>query len=78
MPGGALGDHGRVLVTEDVLPSGREPSQATLIDLEVLVMGPGRQRAAEEYDRLFARAGLRLTRLVPCQGSLGIVEAVRA
>ncbi|MPZ96328.1 MAG: methyltransferase [Propionibacteriales bacterium] len=74
----ALGDHGRVLVTEDVLPSGLEPSQAKLIDLEMLVMGPGRQRTEEEYGRLFARAGLRLTRLVPCQGSLGVVEAVRA
>ncbi len=74
----ALPEGGRVLLAEDVLPTGTEPSPAKWIDLEMLVMGTGRQRTEDDYRRLFERAGLALFDVVPCVGSLCVVEASRA
>jgi len=74
----ALDDGGRVLLAEAVLPEQVEPSPAKLIDLAMLVMGPGRQRTESEYRDLFQRAGLRLSRIDPSGPAFSIVEAVAA
>jgi hypothetical protein len=74
----AMNADGRVLLGEAVLPDGPEPHPATWIDLEMLVMGAGRQRTEEEYRALFRRAGLRLTRVVPSHEMFDLVEAVAA
>jgi hypothetical protein len=41
------------------------------------VMNAGRERTAEEYRRLFAAAGLRLTRIIPT-GAASLIEGERA
>jgi hypothetical protein len=74
----AMNDDGRLLLGEAVLPDGTEPHPATWIDLEMLVMGAGRQRTEEEYRALFRRADLRLTRVVPTHAMFDLVEAVAA
>jgi hypothetical protein len=61
----ALGAGGRVLLVEAVLPDGPEPSPAKLVDVEMLVMGPGRQRTESELRDLLQRAGLHLSRIHP-------------
>ncbi|MGH3768076.1 MAG: methyltransferase [Pseudonocardiaceae bacterium] len=74
---GAMADTACVLLAEVVVPTGNEPSGGKLLDLEMLVMtGGGRQRTEAEYRSLFARAGLRLTRIVPSSGVVSLVEAV--
>ncbi|MEV4101203.1 methyltransferase [Nonomuraea sp. NPDC049649] len=72
----AMRDGGRVLLCEAVIPDPpREPTAATLIDLEMLVIARGaRQRTAGEYAELFERAGLRLAR-VSGGGVFNVVEA---
>ncbi|WP_395104249.1 methyltransferase [Actinomadura sp. SCN-SB] len=75
----AMNPGGRVLLAEAVLPDGREPSRAKLIDLEMLIIGPrgARQRTESEFRDLFARSGLRLSRVVPADGMpFSLVEAV--
>jgi hypothetical protein len=74
----AMNDGGRVVLGEAVLPDGPAPHPAKWIDLEMLVMGSGRQRTEEEYRGLFARAGLRLARVIGGHEVFSLVEAVAA
>ena len=66
---------GRVLVVECVVPDGDESSFSKLLDLNMLVMNGGRERTQTEFQRLFAAAGLRMTRVVPTLSPLSVVEA---
>jgi O-methyltransferase/methyltransferase family protein len=65
---------GRVLVVECVVPDGDENSFTKLLDLNMLVMNGGRERTKAEFQRLFAAAGLRMTRVIPTLSPLSIVE----
>jgi len=73
----AMRPGGRVLVVENVIPSGNEPCFGKLLDLMMLVVG-GRERTMEEYEKLFSAAGLRLTRIVPTDHEVSVVEGIRA
>ncbi len=70
------GTRGKVILLESVLPAGNAPDFGKVIDLEMLAMPGGRERTAEEFDALFARAGFELTRIVPTQSPLSVIEAV--
>jgi hypothetical protein len=73
-----MGNSCCVLLAEIVLPEGRDPSMGKLADLEMLVMtAGGRQRTEAEFQALFSRVGLRLTRIVPSAGMVSLIEAVR-
>lgn len=66
---------GRVLLLEWVLAPGNEPDMGKFIDLEMLLMPGGRERTAEEFADLFTRAGFELTRIVPTESPLSVIEA---
>jgi hypothetical protein len=68
--------NGRVIVLDAVLQPGNEPDLGKLIDLEMLMMPGGRERSAEEFKALFAGAGFEVTRIIPTESPVGIVEAV--
>ncbi|MBV9030941.1 MAG: hypothetical protein JO364_11705 [Pseudonocardiales bacterium] len=73
----AMADTGCVLLAELVLPEGAAPSMAKLADLGMMIMtSGGRERTEAEYRALFDRAGLRLTRIVPGNGPVSLLEAV--
>ncbi|HEU5157413.1 MAG TPA: methyltransferase [Streptosporangiaceae bacterium] len=74
----ALNPGGRVLLGESVLPDEIRPSRAKWMDLEMLVMNVrgARQRTRREYRDLFARAGLRLTRIMGDGEVFALVEGV--
>jgi O-methyltransferase domain/Dimerisation domain len=72
MPQGA-----RLLVVEHVLPPGDEPSFGKLLDLNMLLLPGGVERTEDEFRRLYEVAGFRLTRIVPAQGDLSVVEGQR-
>jgi hypothetical protein len=75
----ALGQQGKVLIVDPVLPPGSTPHYGKLLDLEMLVLTPrGRERTKIEYTELLRGAGFRLSRVVATKGPLSIVEAVRA
>jgi SAM-dependent methyltransferase len=71
--GKALLPGGMVLVIESVLPPGNEWHFGKWLDLTMLVIPEGRERTAEEYDRLFAAAGLKLVEIVPTAGDVSII-----
>jgi hypothetical protein len=71
------GQNGRVILLEAVIPPGNSPDFGKVIDLEMLAMPGGRERTQEELRRLFAEAGFELTRIVPTESPLSVIEARR-
>ena len=74
----SMPDHSKLLVIEHVIADGNEPDFGKLLDVEILLtMSGGRERTATEYRELFASAGFKLTRIVPTQSTVSIVEGVK-
>jgi hypothetical protein len=67
--------HGRVLLIESVITAANQPDMGKLVDLEMMLMPGGRERTAEEFGRLLARAGFELTRIVPTESMLFVIDA---
>jgi hypothetical protein len=65
----------RVLIVEMVLPPGNAPHPGKLLDIMMLVGPGGRERTEQEYAELLGKAGLRLTRVVPTESAVSVVEA---
>ena len=61
-----------------MITSGGERDFGKLLDIEMLVSPGGKERTLTEYRELFARAGLRLTRIVPTKSPYSVIEAVAA
>ena len=74
----AMQPDGRLLLVEMVLPAGDAPHPGKLLDMVMLTLPGGQERTEEEYRQLLAKAGFRLTRVVPTESAVGVVEAVRA
>jgi hypothetical protein len=71
----AMAANGKVLVVEQVIPPGNDPFIGKLLDVNMLVMCPGgKERTSEEFRTLFAAAGFNMTRIVPTQGIVSVVE----
>jgi hypothetical protein len=72
----AMGEEGRVLVVESVIPPGNDPCFGKLLDLTMLVIPGGQERTEDEYRTLFGKAGFRLSRIVPTQAEVSVIEGV--
>jgi hypothetical protein len=68
---------GKVILLESVIAGDGAPDFGKFIDIEMLAMPGGKERSADEFRALFAGAGFELTRIVPTQSPLSVVEAVR-
>jgi hypothetical protein len=66
---------GLVILIEGVIPPGNEPGLGKIMDLEMLLLPGGRERTADEFRALFDRAGFELTRIVPTQSPVAVIEA---
>ena len=74
----AMTPAGCVLAVEHVIAPGNRADWAKLVDVNMMVTLGGRERTREEFQDLFARAGLHLKRVIPTESPLSILEAVRA
>ena len=74
----AMAPKGRVLVADPVIPRDSKPDWSKLLDIQMMVVVPGKERSKEEFSALFKRAGLKLTRIIPTSSPLSLVEGVRA
>jgi len=72
----AIAETGRLLVVEPILRAGNEPDPAKFSDLNMLVMLGGQERTADDFERLFAEAGFRLTDVIRTGSSMAIIEGV--
>jgi hypothetical protein len=66
---------GRIAVVEQLVDGPGEAGLAPLMDLNMLAMVPGRERAVAEFDRLFAASGLRRTDIIPTRSPFTILVA---
>jgi len=66
---------GKVLLVEMVVPPPNVPHPAKMLDVTMLTVTGGQERTADEYRDLLAKAGLRLTRVIPTMSPVSIVEA---
>jgi hypothetical protein len=70
----AISPTGKLLVMEFVLPEGDQPHTGKLIDLWLHLLVGGRERTEAQYRELFASTGFRLTRIIPTEIPLSIIE----
>ena len=73
-----MAEDGKVLIIEAVVLEGNTPDFSKIIDLEMLLSPGGVERMPSEYEQLLADSGLKLTRIIPTQGPMSIIEAVKA
>ena len=71
----AMSPTSRLLIIEMVLPTGNAPHPGKILDMMMLVGPGGQERTEQEYGALLAKAGLRLTRIVPTESPVSVVEA---
>jgi hypothetical protein len=74
----AMKPDGKVLIVEMVLPEGDAPHPGKLVDIMMLAVPGGQERTPSEYDELLSGNGFRMTRVVPTDSPVSVVEAVRA
>lgn len=72
----AMAPGGKVAVVEMVIGGhGDPPGPAPFLDLNMMVLLPGRERTVAEFAALFESAGLRLGRVVPTASPMVLLEA---
>jgi hypothetical protein len=69
---------GRLMLLELVVPPGDVPHLSKIIDIQMLFFPGGRERTEREYAELLAKAGFRLTRVVPTKSPFSLIEAAVA
>jgi hypothetical protein len=74
----AIPRNAKPLTLECVVPDDDREHLSKLLDLEMLAVGTGRERTANEYAELLPTAGFRYTRVIPTVGPKSIVEAEAA
>jgi hypothetical protein len=72
----AIDPEGRLLIVEMVLPEGDTPHPGKMLDMMMLVGPGGQERTASEYAVLLDEADFELSKVVPTESAVSIVEAV--
>ena len=70
----AMPPRGKLLVVETVIPPGNAPFAGKLLDLAMLLIPGGKERTADEYQTLYEQAGFELSRIVPSNLEVSVVE----
>ncbi len=73
----AMPTDGKLLVVESVIPPGNEQFAGKFLDLVMLLIPGGKERTESEYRALLNEAGFELSRIVPTNTELSIVEGVK-
>ena len=72
----AIAPGGKMLVIEYVVSGNNERHLGNIIDLWLLLMLGAKERTLREYTELFAKAGLKVTGMIPTTAPMSIIEAV--
>jgi len=71
----AMAPGATVAIVEMLIPDDGSPSPAILLDLNMLVMLPGRERTLADMTQLLASADLAVHRVVPTHSPFSLIEA---
>jgi hypothetical protein len=74
----AMRPDSRLLLAERIIPAGGGAAEAKLFDISMMVVAGGEERTEREHRGILAAAGLEMTRVIPTQSSLSLIEAVPA
>ena len=74
----AMNTESKLLIVEMVILPGNKPSIAKLLDLEMMVITGGRERTETEYRELLQSSGFTLSRIIPTEESICILEGIPA
>lgn len=72
----AMPANGKLLLFETVVPPNSQPHFSKFMDLIMLTMTGGRERTEKEYKSLLAKAGFKLTRVIPTNSFMSIIESI--
>lgn len=72
----AVKPNGRLLIIEMVLPTGNTPHLGKMLDIIMLTIAGGQERTEPEYRQLLEKPGFHLTRVVPTELAVSIIEAL--
>ena len=73
----ALPSNAKLLIIESVLPGRNEFSVAKLLDIEVLVMGGGKERTETEYRELLNGSGFIVKQIINTKESVSVIECTK-
>lgn len=73
----AMNAQGKLLVIEQVVPSGNEPSLSKLLDITMMVETGGHEQTEAEFQSLFASARFELTKILPTRAPECVLEGIR-
>jgi hypothetical protein len=65
----------KLLILDAVVPPPGVPHFSKFLDLEMLMLPGGMERDAAQFESLLTRSGFKMTRIIPTQSSISIVEA---
>ncbi|MGD8293489.1 MAG: methyltransferase [Desulfobacterales bacterium] len=66
----------RMWIIEYIIEPGPGFSVAKLLDIEVLVMGGGRERSIDEFNTLASTAGLKVSKIIPIKSGPAMLECL--
>jgi hypothetical protein len=66
----------RMWIIEYIIEPGPGFSVAKLLDIEVLVMGGGRERSIDEFNTLASTAGLKVSKIIPIKNGPAMLECL--
>jgi SAM-dependent methyltransferase len=69
---------GRLLLVETVVPRDNAPHFGKLMDVHMMIMTGGRERTEAEWRALLESTGFRLTRVVPTDSGISVIESAPA
>jgi hypothetical protein len=69
---------GRLLVVDPVIPKVNDFSTGKIMDIEMLIFPGGHERTEEQFRALFVAAGWRVSRIIPTDSPVSIVEGLPA
>lgn len=72
----AIGDGGRLLVIETLIPTGNSPSYAKTQDINMLINLGGQERTEAGFRELLRASGFELTRTIPVLGEIHVIEGI--
>ncbi len=70
-----IGNNGKLLILEMVVPEGNQPSPAKVLDIQMLLTAGGKERTEDEFRKLLQDAGFNLAGIIPTQSPMCIIEA---
>ena len=72
----AMSPASKLLIVESVLPEGNDFHPGKMLDMTMLTLTPGQERSEHEYRALLKKARFKLSRVIPTNSAVSIVEAV--